>query len=104
MNLVRHSRRQRNSLSSMGWRRGPGRGGTLCEAAPLLGPLPTPASRGEEELHQVSRILSGKIREIRVEFFCLPAFISVYQRLIYRLNDFVKSSFLISTTFFSNFD
>ena len=37
-------------------------------------------------------------------FFCLSAFISVYQRLIYRLNDFVKSSALISTTFFSNFD
>src|SRR5437773_10268025 len=35
----------KHSLSSIGWRRGLGRGG----AAPLLGPLPTPASWGEEE-------------------------------------------------------
>src|SRR6266699_3855090 len=33
-----------HSLSSMQWRRGSGRGG-----APLLDPLPAPASRGEEE-------------------------------------------------------
>src|SRR5436190_5486297 len=35
----------KHSLSSIGWRRGLGRGG----AAPLLGPLPTPASWEEEE-------------------------------------------------------
>src|SRR5437016_10982447 len=47
-NPARLSRNRRNSLSSssIGWRRGPGRGGTLD--APLLGPLPTSASRGEE--------------------------------------------------------
>src|SRR6266581_7682928 len=40
---------RRNSLSFIGWRRGQGRGGTFCEDAPLLSPLPTPASRGEED-------------------------------------------------------
>src|SRR6266487_849430 len=46
MDFAQTSRNRRNSLSSIGWRRGPGRGGTLD--APLLGPLPTSASRGEE--------------------------------------------------------
>ena len=61
----------KNSLSSIGWRRGPGRGGTFCEAAPLLlpapkplrqagGPLPTPASRGEEEKTQAPEDLRNK--------------------------------------------
>ena len=40
------------SLSSIGWRRGPGRGGALVRMAvgsiaPLPGPLPTRSSRGE---------------------------------------------------------
>jgi len=43
------SRNRRCSLSSIEWRRGPERGGTFIQDAPLLGPLPTPASRGEEE-------------------------------------------------------
>src|SRR2546425_1271715 len=47
--LTGRKRKHRNFLSSIGWRRGRGRGGTFCEDAPLLGPLPTPASRGEEE-------------------------------------------------------
>src|SRR2546425_9752126 len=45
---ARHDRYQRHSRSSIGWRRSPGRG-TFCEVAPLLGPLPAPASRGGEE-------------------------------------------------------
>ena len=49
MDSARLSRKRRNSLSSIGWRRGSGRGGKFCEDAPLLGPLPAPASRGEEE-------------------------------------------------------
>jgi hypothetical protein len=63
MDSARHNRNQVNALSSIGWRRGSGRGGTSCGAAPLLlpapqpsrqadGPLPTPASRGEEEKAQ----------------------------------------------------
>ena len=37
------------SLSSIGWWRGLGRGGPFLLVAPLLSPLPTRASRGEEE-------------------------------------------------------
>src|SRR5206468_3286013 len=40
---ARHPYHRANHIPSIGWRRG----GTLV--APLLGPLPTPASRGEEE-------------------------------------------------------
>src|SRR6266852_5000338 len=36
------------SLSSVGWRRGLGRGGGFLLVAPLLGPLPTRSSRGED--------------------------------------------------------
>src|SRR5438445_886645 len=36
------------SLSSIGWRRGPGRGGAFSLVSPLLGPLPTRSSRGED--------------------------------------------------------
>src|SRR6266498_181959 len=37
------------SLSSIGWRRGPGRGGAFSFGnSPLLNPLPTRSSRGEE--------------------------------------------------------
>src|SRR5262245_39013573 len=42
----------KHSLSSMQWRRGTGRGGSLLAikwAAPLLGPLPAPAWWGEED-------------------------------------------------------
>jgi len=39
----------KDSLSSMLWRRGAGREVRLSlQIAPLLGPLPTPPSRGEE--------------------------------------------------------
>src|SRR6266700_3475753 len=40
-----HSRDRLVSLSSIGWRRGPGRGGTLCKDSPL----PAAASQGEVE-------------------------------------------------------
>src|SRR5216683_1829392 len=36
------------SLSSFGWRRGLGRGGAFLLVSPLLGPLPTRSSRGED--------------------------------------------------------
>src|SRR6266849_3096210 len=36
------------SLSSIGWRRGVGRGGAFLLVSPLLGPLPTRSSRGED--------------------------------------------------------
>src|SRR5713101_852835 len=36
------------SLSSIGWRRGLGRGGAFLLVSPLLGPLPTLSSRGED--------------------------------------------------------
>src|SRR5438309_7314846 len=36
------------SLSSIGWRRGLGRGGAFLFVSPLLGPLPTRSSRGED--------------------------------------------------------
>src|SRR5216683_967480 len=36
------------SLSSIGWRRGLGRGGAFLLVSPLLGPLPTRSSRGED--------------------------------------------------------
>src|SRR2546427_4635021 len=36
------------SLSSIGWRRGLGRGGSFLLVSPLLGPLPTRSSRGED--------------------------------------------------------
>jgi hypothetical protein len=36
------------SLSSIGWRRGLGRGGALLLVSPLLSPLPTRSSRGED--------------------------------------------------------
>src|SRR5712692_3805857 len=36
------------SLSSIGWRRGLGRGGAFLPVSPLLGPLPTRSSRGED--------------------------------------------------------
>src|SRR6266849_2276275 len=35
-------------LSSIGWRRGLGRGGAFLLVSPLLGPLPTRSSRGED--------------------------------------------------------
>ena len=44
---ARRSRTQSDSLSSIGWRRGPGRGGTHCNSTPLPGPLPARSSRGE---------------------------------------------------------
>src|SRR5713101_6023387 len=36
------------SLASIGWRRGLGRGGAFLLVSPLLGPLPTRSSRGED--------------------------------------------------------
>ncbi len=46
----RSAESQPDSLSSIRWRRGLGRGGSsLFKAAPLLNPLPTRASLGEEE-------------------------------------------------------
>ncbi len=36
------------SLCSIGWRRGLGRGGAFLLVSPLLGPLPTRSSRGED--------------------------------------------------------
>src|SRR6266568_4473832 len=36
------------SLSSIGWRRGLGRGAAFLLVSPLLGPLPTRSSRGED--------------------------------------------------------
>src|SRR5713101_151358 len=36
------------SLSSIGWRRGLGRGGAFSLVSPLLGPLPARSSRGED--------------------------------------------------------
>src|SRR5687767_8546475 len=36
------------SLSSIGWRRGLGRGGAFLLVSPLLGPLPARSSRGED--------------------------------------------------------
>ena len=41
----------KHSLSSIGWRRG--------GAAPLLGPLPTPASWGEEEEKRATKIVAA---------------------------------------------
>ena len=37
-----------SSLSSIGWRRGQGRGGAFLLVSPLLGPLPARSSRGED--------------------------------------------------------
>src|SRR6266581_6605626 len=51
MNTARHLRKRRNSLSSTG------RGGTLD--APLLGPLLTPASRGEEAKARSDKFAHG---------------------------------------------
>jgi len=45
----------KHSLSSIGWRRGLGRG----RATPLLGPLPTPASWGEEEEKRATKIVAA---------------------------------------------
>jgi hypothetical protein len=36
------------SLSSIGWRRGLGRGGAFLLVSPLLNPLPTRSSQGED--------------------------------------------------------
>jgi hypothetical protein len=36
------------SLSAIGWRRGLGRGGAFLLVSPLLGPLPTRSSQGED--------------------------------------------------------
>ena len=55
LHWARRSRNQaanrdlRNSLTSIEWRRESGRGWKMFENAPLLGPLPAPASQGEEE-------------------------------------------------------
>jgi hypothetical protein len=35
-------------MSSIGWRRGMGRGGAFLLISPLLGPLPTRSSQGED--------------------------------------------------------
>ena len=56
MSAARQGCKQRNSLSSIGWRRGQGRGGKLCEDSPLLSPVPAPASRGEEENARFEKI------------------------------------------------
>jgi hypothetical protein len=42
------------SLSSIGWRRGLGRGGAFLLVAPFLGPLPTRSSRGEDGEHDAA--------------------------------------------------
>src|SRR5207247_537599 len=63
----------KHSLSSIGWRRGPGRGGSFLSsswAAPLLSPLPTPASWGEEEGKRTGRNRRGsrRFRQILIDF------------------------------------
>src|SRR3989442_5318202 len=56
------------ALSSIGWRRGLGRGGAFLLVSPLLGPLPTRSSRGEDG--GVDAALSGDPRPIiRASFF-----------------------------------
>src|SRR6266568_6822095 len=42
------SKSQTPALSSIRWRRGLGRGGAFLLVSPLLGPLPTRSSRGED--------------------------------------------------------
>src|SRR5438874_4275447 len=59
MHEARYSRRRRNSLSSVQWRRGPGRGGASLRTAPLPGP---------------TGIELGALREHRsADFSLLPA-------------------------------
>src|SRR5216683_2936049 len=42
------------SLSSIGWRRGLGRGGAFLLVTPLLGPLPTRSSQGDDGEHDAA--------------------------------------------------
>src|SRR5439155_8940229 len=63
----------KHSLFSIGWRRGPGRGGSFLSsswAAPLLSPLPTPASWGGEEGKRTGRNRRGsrRFRQILIDF------------------------------------
>src|SRR5258708_30576724 len=48
------------SLSSIGWRRGLGRGGAFLLVSPLLGPLPTRSSRGEDGELDAALDVSGR--------------------------------------------
>src|SRR5258708_1741267 len=48
------------SLSSIGWRRGLGRGGASLLVSPLLGPLPTRSSRGEDGELDAALTASGR--------------------------------------------
>src|SRR5216683_776036 len=65
------------SLSSIGWRRGLGRGGTFLLVSPLLGPLPTRSSRGEDgeldaalENFRRENFVLAKIGRAGAGFFC----------------------------------
>ena len=56
------------SLSSIGWRRGLGRGGAFLLVSPLLGPLPTRSSWGEDgELDAALAAIPGRKNNI-----CFP--------------------------------
>ncbi len=54
------------SLSSIGWRRGLGRGGAFLLVSPVLGPLPTRSSRGEDG--ELDAALQG---QAALEFLCV---------------------------------
>src|SRR6266576_2458081 len=58
--------RSKNSLSSIGWRRGPGRGGTFCEAAPLLLPAPKPLRQAGGRLPTPA---FGDLRDWNISYF-----------------------------------
>jgi len=47
------------SLSSIGWRRGLGRGGAFLLVSPLLGPLPARSSQGEDDELDATRADGG---------------------------------------------
>src|SRR6266481_435936 len=49
------------SLSSIGWRRGLGRGGAFLLVSPLLGPLPARSSRGEDGEHDAALRLAPDV-------------------------------------------
>src|SRR6266849_4454716 len=60
------------SLSSIGWRRGQGRGGAFLLVTPLLGPLPTRSSRGEDG--ELDAALPPAAAESRMRSAYLPPF------------------------------
>src|SRR5258708_37160283 len=86
------------SLSSIGWRRGLGRGGAFLLVSPLLGPLPTRSSRGEDgELDAALAGLEKRVKPFATErvrgYFSVGSFNYAIQSFQRTMSDETKPAY-----------